>query len=292
MKNVLITGAGSYVGEAVRHYLEKWPEVFRVSVIDTIGDAWKTADFSFADTVFHVAGMAHSDIGHADETVRAQYFSVNTDLAVAAAKKAKEEGVHQFIFMSSAIVYGDSAPVGKQKIITRDTPVSPANFYGESKVRAENGLLPLEDNDFRVVVLRCPMIYGKGSKGNFPVLKKMADKLPLFPKIENRRSMLYITNLAEFVRLMIVNDERGLFWPCNKEWSNTSELVKMIAEARKKKCILIPGFGWAIKLMGHFSAYVNKAFGNLAYYEHLGDYKTDYRLYTLEQSIKEIEDNG
>ena len=88
---------------------------------------------------------------------------------------------------------------------------------------------------------------------------------------------------------MIDNEESGIFWPCNKEWSNTSELVKMIAECHRKKVTLVPGFGRALKLLSHATGYVNKAFGNLAYEEHLGDYKTDYRLYSLAQSIKETE---
>jgi UDP-glucose 4-epimerase len=133
------------------------------------------------------------------------------------------------------------------------------------------------------------MIYGKGGKGNFPVLEKMAMKMPLFPKVDNARSMLYVGNLAEFVRLMIDNEESGIFWPCNKEWSNTSELVRMIAECHGKKVRLVPGFGWALKGMSHVTGYVNKAFGNLAYEKNLGDYKVEYRLYSLKQSIRETE---
>jgi len=194
--------------------------------------------------------------------------------------------------MSSAIVYGDSAPIGKDKTITKETDYAPANFYGDSKVQAEKGLLALACDDFKVVILRCPMIYGKGGKGNFPTLEKMALKLPLFPKVTNKRSMLYIGNLAEFVRLMIENEESGVFWPCNKEWSNTSELVRLIAECHGKKMVLVPGFGWALKLLSHVTGYVNKAFGNLAYEEGMGEYRSDYRLYNLEQSIVETEKNG
>ena len=123
-------------------------------------------------------------------------------------------------------------------------------------------------------------------------VEKMAKKLPIFPKIENHRSMLYIGNLAEFVRLMIENEETGIFWPCNQEWSNTSELVKMIAESHGRRVVLVPGFTWALKGLSHLTGYINKAFGNLAYEEHLGDYKDDYRLFTLEQSIRETEQEG
>ena len=289
MKNVLITGAGSFVGTSVQQHLEKWPEDFKVIAVGTKDGEWKEINFSSYDVVYHVAGLAHSDVGNVTEEVKKKYYAVNTDLAIEVAKKAKAEGVKQFIFMSSAIVYGDSAPIGKEKLISTSTPYNPANFYGDSKVQAEKGLLPLQDNHFKVVILRCPMIYGKEGKGNFPVLEKMALKLPLFPKVENKRSMLYVGNLAEFVRLMIKNEEYGIFWPCNREWSNTSQLVQMIAACHGKKTVLVPGFGWALKLMSYFTGYVNKAFGNLAYEEHLGDYKENYRLYSLEQSIKETE---
>lgn len=289
MKRVLITGAGSFVGTSVQKHLEKWPDKYSVTAVGTKDGEWKELDFSAFDTVYHVAGLAHSDVGNVSEETKKKYYTVNCDLAIDVAKKAKEAGVKQFIFMSSAIVYGDSAPIGKEKIITRETPYSPANFYGDSKVQAEKGLLPLSDESFKVVILRCPMIYGKEGKGNFPVLEKMALKMPMFPKVENKRSMLYVGNLAEFVRLMMDNEESGIFWPCNREWSNTSDLVRMIAECHGKKVRLVSGFGWALKGLSRITGYVNKAFGNLAYEEHLGEYKSEYRLYSLAQSIKETE---
>ena len=215
------------------------------------------------------------------------YRSVNTDLAIEVAKKAKAEGIKQFIFMSSAIIYGDSAPIGKTKVITEDTVPSPANCYSDSKLQAEKGIIPLQDDSFKVCVLRPPMIYGKGGKGNFPTLEKMADKLPIFPKVQNQRSMLYIGNLVEFVRLMIENEEEGIFWPQNAEYSNTSELVKMIAEAKGKKVLLVPGFVWLLKLMSCFTGLVNKAYGNLTYEQALSVYKDEYQQIDLKRSLKE-----
>lgn len=289
MKKVLITGEGSFVGDSVKKYLEEFPDKYQVEVVGTINDEWKELDFSKYDVVYHVAGLAHSDVGKVTKEIKRKYYEVNTFLAARVAKKARNEGVNQFIFMSSAIVYGDSAPIGKKKIINSNTPYSPANFYGNSKVQAEKKLLKLSSDDFKVVILRCPMIYGKGGKGNFPVLEKFAMKMPVFPKVENRRSMLYIGNLAEFVRLMIENEEKGIFWPCNKEWSNTSDLIKMIGSCHNKQVILLPGFEWMLKILSHVTGYVNKAFGNLAYEKHLGDYKTNYRLYSLKESIEATE---
>ena len=218
MIKILITGANSYIGTSFANYLAQ-PEFagkYQVDTLDMIGDAWRSHDFSQYDTVYHVAGIAHSDNGKISDERAKLYYAVNTDLTVECAKKAKEAGVKQFIFMSSAIVYGDSAPIGKEKLIIRDTPVNPANCYGDSKVQAENGIRPLDCDSFKVVILRPPMIFGKGSKGNYPLLSKLARKLPAFPKVENKRSMLYIGNLVEFVRLMVENGEHGTFWPQNK----------------------------------------------------------------------------
>ena len=287
MKRILITGANSYIGTSFAAYLAQ-PEFknqYQVDTLDMIGDAWRTYDFSNYDTVYHVAGIAHSDSGAISEERAKLYYAVNTDLTVACAKRAKEAGVKQFIFMSSAIVYGDSAPIGKQKIITRDTPVNPANCYGDSKVQAENGIRPLDCDTFKVVILRPPMIFGKNSKGNYPLLSKLAQKLPVFPKVENCRSMLYIGNLVEFVRLMVENDESGTFWPQNPQYSNTSEVIAAIAKAHGKRCVLIPGFGWALKILAHVTGLVNKAFGNLAYEQSMSEYKQPYQKYSLQEAI-------
>ena len=191
--------------------------------------------------------------------------------------------------MSSAIVYGESAPLGKNRVITRDTPVSPENCYGDSKVQAEKGIRPLNDESFKVVILRPPMIYGKGSKGNYPTLAKVAVKTPIFPNVKNQRSMLYVGNLCEFVRLMVENEESGTFWPQNGEYSNTAEMVEMIASAHGKKVALVKGFGWALKLMSCFTGLVNKAFGSLCYEMELSEYKADYRIKNLKDSIEETE---
>ena len=289
MKKILITGAGSYIGTSVAAYLENWQDAYRVDTLDMLGDGWKEADFSGYDSVFHVAGIAHSDSGKIPAEKEALYYSVNRDLTVQTAQKAKDAGVKQFVFMSSAIVYGDSAPVGKDKYITKETVPSPANCYGHSKLQAELGLQALESEDFRVVILRPPMIYGPGSKGNYPVLSRLAGMLPVFPLVENRRSMLYIGNLAEFVRLMIDWEERGTFWPQNAEYSNTSRLVKQIAEAKGKRVHLVKGFTWALKLLSCVTPLVNKAFGSMCYDMAMSDYPEDYRKFTLEESIKETE---
>ena len=289
MKRILITGANSYIGTSVEKYLGQWPEKYQVDTVDMLDGSWRQKSFAGYDTVFHVAGIAHSDTGKATEETKALYYSVNRDLTIETAQKAKSDGAKQFIYMSSAIVYGNSAPIGKEKIITKETKPEPANFYGDSKLQAESGILPLSDDDFRVVILRPPMIYGKGSKGNYPMLSKLAQKLPVFPYVENKRSMLYIENLAEFVRLMIDNEECGIFWPQNGEYAVTSELVKLIAQAHGKNIILVKGATSFLKLLGCITKLVNKAFGNLAYDMDISKYRQNYCVYGLKESIERTE---
>lgn len=290
MKKILITGANSYIGMSFEEYIKNnYSGEYLVDTVDMIDGSWREKDFSEYDSIFHVAGIAHSDNGKISEEKKKLYYAVNTDLTVETAQKAKNEGVKQFIYMSSAIVYGDSAPIGKTKVITKDTTVSPANCYGDSKVQAEKGLEKVNCDEFKVVVLRPPMIYGKNSKGNYPVLSKLARKMPVFPYVKNARSMLYVENLCEFVRLMVENEEQGLFWPQNQQYSNTSELVKMIGKVHGKNIALLKGFGWLLKLMGGFVGLVNKAFGNLTYDMSLSEYKDNYRVCGLEESIERTE---
>ena len=284
MKRILITGKDSYIGTSFDNWMKQY-DGYQIDTIDMIGDSWAEKDFSNYDTVFHVAGIAHSDTRHVNDDEKNKYYRINTALTIETAKKAKADGVKQFIFMSSAIVYGESAAIGKSKIITKDTQASPVNFYGDSKLQAELGLQQLEDEEFRVVILRPPMIYGKGSKGNYPILSKIATVSPVFPHVNNQRSMLYVDNLAEFVKLIIDNEEHGIFCPQNAEYTNTSEMVKMIAEAKGRKIWIVYGFSWALKILSHFISTVNKAFGSMCYDQTMSVYKAEYRIFDLRKSI-------
>ncbi|MGI6167757.1 MAG: NAD-dependent epimerase/dehydratase family protein, partial [Eubacteriales bacterium] len=130
MKRILITGANSYIGTSFENYLKKWQNEYQIDTVDMIDGSWREKSFAGYDSVFHVAGIAHSDTGKISKEKEKLYYKVNTDLTFETAKKAKADGAGQFIFMSSAIVYGESAHIGKMKIIDKDTPPSPANCYG------------------------------------------------------------------------------------------------------------------------------------------------------------------
>lgn len=301
--NVLVVGAGSYIGETFRKYAkEHYADNFTIDTVGTLPDEsgqseWEKTDFSKYDVVYHVAGIAHADVGNVSEETKEKYYKVNTDLAIAVAKKAKAAGVKEFIFMSSMIVYGDSAPFGRQKMITKDTVPSPANFYGDSKLQADVAVRELADDKFRVIVLRPPMIYGRGSKGNYPTLAKLAKKLPVFPNVNNQRSMLYVGNLCEFLcQLMLVTFKASsiVLFPQNGEYTKTAEMVKEIAITSGKKSlqlsILNPAVVIGSFIPGKVSNLVNKAFGNCTYDKSLSEYpELQYQNCDLRESIIKTE---
>ncbi len=294
MKSILITGANSYIGTSFEKYAyEHYSDRLAVDTVDMIDGSWRKKDFSAYDVVFHVAGIAHADVGNVTEEIKAKYYAVNTDLAIETAEKAKAEGVKQFVFMSSAIIYGDSAPYGTSKVITKDTEPAPANFYGDSKWKADKGVRALADDSFTITVLRPPMIYGKGSKGNYPTLSKMARKLPIFPNIKNERSMLYIENLCEFLCQIMILGKEGIYHPQNAQYSSTSDIVGMIAETVHHKIFISRIFNPAVKIAalipGKSRNLANKAFGNLSYDMSISEYDFDYRVADLKTSIERTE---
>ncbi len=280
-KNVLITGKNSYIGTSLENWLMREPDQYKVDTVDMKDGSWKEKDFSIYDVVFHVAGIAHVS---SDPKMEDLYYKVNRDLTIETAEKAKAEGVMQFIFMSSIIVYGDSS--SSKRVIDKNTVPTPSNFYGNSKLQAEEGIKDLETDDFKIVVLRPPMIYGKGSKGNYPRLANMAKKIPIIPDIDNERSMLHIDNLCEFIKVMIDHEETGLYFPQNKEYVKTSELVKTIADVHGKKIWMTKLFNPVLRLMFGIGI-VNKVFGNLVYEKSMSDYdKANYRIRTFMESIE------
>lgn len=284
-KKVLITGQGSYIGTAVERWLLKDKDHYQVDTLDMQDETWRDTDFSQYDVVYHVAGIAHADVGNVTEEQKQLYYKVNTDLTIEVAERARQAKVKQFIFMSSMIVYSGC----KENFITSETEPCPLNFYGDSKWRADQKIQEMDAENFKVVVLRPPMIYGKGSKGNYPQLAKLASKLPVFPIVKNQRSMLHIDNLCQFVKLMIDNEEHGVFFPQNGEYSNTSDMVQMIAEVKGHRIIMIPFVGIFIKLLekvpGKIGGLTIKAFGNSSYDMSMSEYKANYRVNSLRKSI-------
>lgn len=267
MKNILITGAGSYIGKALESYLNEFDD-YRIDTLDMTDSEWKSYDFSSYDTVFHVAGIAH-DTGKKHSTL---YYQVNRDLAIETAEKARRTGIKQFIFMSSMLVYNGV----RGKNITSDTKPKANGSYADSKLQADLKIQNMNNDSFKTVVLRPPMIFGKNCKGNFPRLVKLAMKTPIFPQIKNCRSMLYIGNLCRFIKYIIDHDKSGVFFPQNPDYFCTSELVRLIADVKGKKIHFTKIFNWAVWIAYPFMRQIRKLFGNLTYDADMNDEKLDF----------------
>lgn len=285
MKHILITGAGSYLGKSLGEYLGQWENDYEIRFLSLRGD-WESFDFHGFDAVYHTAALVHHPETKDDPEFLPEYLSVNRDLCLNVAKRAKQASVRQFLFLSTEAVYGLTAPYGKTVTITKDTPLCPKDNYGRSKLEAEQGLASLEDEHFRVAILRPPIIYGKGCTGNFRSLQKFAEKMPCFPKIENRRSMLYVGNLNALVKLLIDREDRGIFCPQDREYLCTSQVVRAIAAAQGKRLPLVPGFSWSLYLLRQISRSVDKAFGSLCYDQALSAYPENYRAVCFPESIQ------
>jgi nucleoside-diphosphate-sugar epimerase len=262
MKKILITGKNSYVGKSLEKWLESHPDKYSVETISLRDNLWKEKNFSNYDVIFHVAAMVHKK---EKPELKELYYEVNRDLPVEVAKKGKLAGVRHFIFMSTMAVYGEEGKVNQEIVITRETKPNPKTFYGRSKLDAENELQKLNNENFNVLILRPPMIYGPNCPGNYSKLERLALKTPVFPLVENKRSMLYINKLCEMVQMNIDNEDKGVFIPQDDEYVNTSLLVKKIGEQNGRKIYLSKAFGWIIKLILKNNNIINKVFGNLVY---------------------------
>lgn len=273
MKKILITGENSYIGTSFDTFMKQYPEEYQVDTISVKGDEWKNLDFSIYDVIYHVAGIAHADVGKVSKEQQALYYEVNCDLAYEVAQKYKEDrkdNFSQFIYMSSIIVYGDNVSIRKKRVITKDTKPSPSNFYGDSKLQAELKIQPLADDNYQICIIRPPMIYGPGSKGNYSQLRKLALKLPVFPDIPNERSMLYVGNLIVFVKdIMDKGFRTNIYLPQNSEYVRTSYIVKEISNINKKNLFLFTALNWGVYLLamcpGKVGVLTNKAFGSIVY---------------------------
>jgi UDP-glucose 4-epimerase len=218
------------------------------------------------------------------------YYKVNRDLTIEVAKHAKVAGVKQFIFMSSMIVFHESQKLSEE-MLTFDTKPQPNGFYGDSKLQAEIGLKELECDTFKVCILRPPMIYGPNSKGNFLRLGWLATKTPIFPAWHNKRSMLYIDNLCEFVRQVILHELEGIVFPQNGEYADTVEIIRYYAKANGKKVWITKLFNPLIWLLGNHVRSIGKMFSNSTYDMEMSEYPFNYRVVNIEESYAGIQAN-
>lgn len=257
MKSVLITGKNGYIAQRLVGYLTGFPKEYQATSISLRDGTWRELDLSKYDVVVHTAGIAH--VKETKENADL-YYSVNRDLTTEIAKKAKDLGVGQFIFLSSVSVYGMD-----EGTITQVTVPSPVTHYGRSKLQAEELLRPMDSGSFAVTVVRPPMVYGDGCKGNYQALVKLARILPIFASYENRRSLIRIDRLVQFLRWAIDERLRGIYFPQDPEYSCTSHMIQQLAEENGKKLPLTPLLDPIVCATKVCTRKGKKAFGSLVY---------------------------
>lgn len=289
MKRILIVGSNSYIGTNFIKWIQQWPNQYDIESISLRSNTWKQKDFSRYDVLLHVAGIAHMKETKSNADL---YYKVNRDLTYEVAQKAKRDGARQFIFLSSMSVYGIESEINKEVIINLKTHTEPKTFYGKSKHEAEKQLLKLQNESFKISVIRAPMIYGSNCPGNYSKLRKLVKFIPIFPFVKNNRSMIFIDHLSEFLRLIIETQSCGIYLPQNKEFVNTKRLVELIAKHNNKNVLFSSLFGKVIIIFSFNLDLIKKLFGNLVYEKEISQYNNwNYNKFSFEETIEITEGN-
>lgn len=250
MHNVLVTGASGFVGRAVGTAIEQrgW-HVRRASRNGgdgclAMGEIDGRTDWSSAlagcDAVVHLAARVHM-MGRAEAADTAAFMTTNRDATIKLAEDAARAGVKRLVFMSTVKVNGE----GRALPYRADEPPAPEGAYAVSKWQAEQGLHEVAARTgLEVVIIRPPLVYGPGVKGNFRSLINLVRRgvpLPL-GSVRNRRSLVGVTNLASAVcaalehpaaagRTYLVSDQDDLSVP---------DLIRAIARAAEVPARLVP----------------------------------------------------
>ena len=236
-KTLMITGASGFIGS---NFIERYKDKYNIIPVDLLKIKPEEIDFRGVDTVLHLAALVHQMKG----APREKYFEVNTELTRKVAEEAKKQGVRHFVFYSTVKVYGYDGDLYNHNIIlNEESECKPMNDpYGESKWEAEKILRRLEDDNFKIGIIRPPMVYGKGVKGNMESLIKLVKMLPILPfnYDKNRRSLVNIENLMYLTTLVIDKEASGVFLPLDEKNISLKEIVEGIEKAYNLKRINIP----------------------------------------------------
>lgn len=280
-KSILLTGASGFVG---KHYLQHFGDKQNIITVSLRRTAVEDIDFGGVDAVVHLAGKAHQTKKIPSEI----YFDINRDLTLRLAQKAKSEGVNQFVFISTVKVYGDYQDQDIK--INEKSPCSPSDPYGKSKLEAEEALKEMESEGFLVTIIRPPLVYGKGVKGNLDRLIRLVEKLPILPFdcIDNQRSMVNVLNLLELINFTIQNQTSGVFIAGDKKPHSTTELVKLINKYLKSDKILICLPRYIVAIVSLIKpALINRLFSSYIIDNTITNQKLGFQPpYTFEEGIK------
>jgi nucleoside-diphosphate-sugar epimerase len=277
-----VTGASGFVGTNFKTYFVN-SEIYE---IDQLIQKVEETNFKGITSILHLSALVHQMQGAPEK----KYFEVNSDLAFDTAKKAKEEGVSHFLYMSTVKVYGEFTEEGQPW--TEDTPCHPLDPYGKSKLEGEQRVKSLADSNFTVSVVRTPLVYGPGVRANMFNLMKMVNKYPFVPfgNIHNKRSLTFVGNLCQLLHTILDQKKSGVFLASDGKPVSTTDLVKEISKASGKKKNVLPIPGMAQKMVHSLKPGIHRRlFGNLE----IDNTKTCEILnyqpeYSFDQGIREM----
>lgn len=284
---ILITGKTSRIGNAFMDYMQtKYPGEMIIDAVSLREDAWKTHSWSEYDAIIHAVGVTKADTTGMDADTERHYYDINRDLAIEAAKKAKADGVKHFIYLSTMMVYGNSAPIGRSFTIDKSTKPKPESVYGKSKLEGEMGVTDIANDSFILTVIREPVVYGEHLDGEFQKLLNLSKKVAVFPKINSTKSYIYEGNLCECFRQVILHRVQGIICPQNREVPTTSDLYSGMRVVQGKKTVKPGHMTGILKMLSHITRYVNAVFNDMKYTEELSRIEgVEYRVFSLEESI-------
>ncbi|KLE11272.1 epimerase [Aliarcobacter butzleri L354] len=242
MSKLLITGSNGFIGN---YFINNYKSKYNIKTFSFLKDDINNLNCGDIDVVFHLSALVHQ-MGGASAS---EYEKINVIQTIELAKKAKKSGIKHFVFMSTVKVYGEET----NSKYTENTVCNPEDDYGKSKLKAEQELQKLEDENFKISIIRTPIVYGYGVKANIKNLINLVNKVPVLPfgKIKNKRSMVYIGNLCHLVDEIIIQKKSGIFLACDDEPLSTSKLIDLIAKnlAKKTYLIKIPFFESLLKIL-------------------------------------------
>lgn len=227
-------------------------------VIPTLsGDNNWSASLKGVEVIIHSAGRAHI-MNETHSNPLQAFREVNVDATLNLARQAAQAGVKRFIFVSSVKVNGEETERNRA-FKPSDVP-APLDDYGVSKLEAEQALMALaKQTAMNVVIIRPVLVYGPGVKANFEKMLATVDKgLPLpFRTINNRRSLVFIDNLIDLIRVCIHHPEAAnrVFLVSDGEDLSIGQILEKLAVAMNKKSRI---FSFPQPLLGLVASMVGK----------------------------------
>jgi len=280
MAKVLITGTNSFIGKNFIRYSQN-RECDEVSLIDN-----KPEDIEFKrySVVLHLAAIVHQSGGIPYE----EYLRVNSDLCIRVAEQAKQKGIEQFIFLSTLKVYGETYP--ETGLMNELSGCYPSDAYGRSKLEAEKRLGELEDDRFKVAIIRPALVYGEGVKANMLDLIRLVERWPLLPfgNISNKRNFVYTENLIAYLDRVIELRSSGIFIAIDPYSISTTDLITYIARYLQRKVLLIHMPPLFVKILKLFiPGIIIRLFGSLEFDNSRTIRLLDFKVpFTTEEGIR------